>query len=181
MERIGELTVYDRTSYDVSGANIIIERVGAAEIVFTNKTPLTRDMLNKMPNLKFIGLLATGYNVVDVVAVAKDKGIVVTNIPTYGTTAVSQMIFILLLEMCHHVWPHSEEVRKGAWSNSKDWCFWNYPLIELAGKSIGIVGFGKIGKALGEIAHAFGMKVLANDNYQNKELESDTLKQLGKN
>lgn len=175
LERVGDLTVYDRTSYDLSGQDKIIERVGDAEIVFTNKTPLTREALDKMQNLKFIGVLATGYNVVDVEA-AKEKGIVVSNIPTYGTTAVAQMTFALLLEMCHHVWHHSEEVKKGAWTNNQDWCFWNYPLIELAGKTMGIIGFGKIGQEVGKIAQAFGMKVLAYDSYQNKELVSDTLK-----
>lgn len=175
LEEIGDLTVYDRTSYDLKGQDKIIERVGDAEIVFTNKTPLTREALDKMPNLKFIGVLATGYNVVDVEA-AKEKGIIVSNIPTYGTAAVAQMTFALLLEMCHHVWHHSEEVKKGAWTNNQDWCFWNYPLIELAGKSMGIIGFGRIGQDVGKIAQAFGMKVLAYDSYQNKELISDTLK-----
>jgi len=128
-----------------------------------------------MPNLKYIGVLATGYNVVDVVA-AKEKGIVVTNIPSYGTTAVSQMTFALLLEMCHHVGHHSEQVYKGVWTNNEDFCFWNYPLIELAGKNMGIIGFGRIGQDTGKIAQAFGMNVLAYDNYPNKKLESDTLK-----
>ncbi|HBM80264.1 MAG TPA: glycerate dehydrogenase, partial [Clostridiaceae bacterium] len=120
-------------------------------------------------------VLATGYNIVDVEA-AKELGIVVTNIPTYGTTAVAQMTFALLLEMCHHVWMHSEAVKNGDWTNSEDFCFWNYPLIELAGKTMGIIGFGRIGQAVGRIAQAFGMKVIANDMHIRKELESDTLK-----
>lgn len=175
LEKLGELTVYDRTSYDTDDKEIIIERVGEAEIVFTNKTPLTREMQEKMPNLKYIGVLATGYNVVDVEA-AKEKGIAVTNIPTYGTMAVAQMTFALLLEMCHHVWAHSEDVKNGVWTNNVDWCFWNYPLIELAGKNIGIIGFGRIGQAVGRIAQAFGMNVLAYDENPSLHLESDKLK-----
>ncbi|SDK67118.1 D-2-hydroxyacid dehydrogenase [Natronincola ferrireducens] len=175
LEKIGDVTVYDRTSYDLKEQDKVVERVGDAEIVFTNKTPVTRYAIDKMPNLKYIGVLATGYNVVDIDA-AKERGVVVTNIPTYGTTAVSQMTFALLLELCHHVGHHSEEVKKGAWTNNQDWCFWNYPLIELAGKNMGIIGFGRIGQAVAQIAEAFGMKVLAYDNYQNKELERDTLK-----
>ncbi|SET16805.1 glycerate dehydrogenase [Natronincola peptidivorans] len=175
LEKFGDLTVYDRTSYDLGGQDLVVKRVGDAEIVFTNKTPLTKEAMDQMPNLKYIGVLATGYNVVDVAA-AKEKGIAVTNIPTYGTTAVSQMTFALLLEMCHHVGHHSEEVKKGAWTNNPDWCFWNYPLIELAEKTIGIIGFGRIGQEVGKIAQAFGMKVLAYDSYPNKRLESSTLK-----
>ena len=167
---LGELTVYDRTPVDE-----IPERVGSAEIVFVNKTPLTKGMLNRMKNLKFIGVLATGYNIVDVEA-AKELGIIVTNIPTYGTEAVAQMTFALLLEMCHHVGAHNEAVKKGVWTNCEDFCFWNYPLIELAGKTMGFIGFGRIGQAAGKIAQAFGMKVLAFDQYQKKEMESDALR-----
>jgi len=173
LEKIGELTVYDRTP-----ANQIIERIGDAEIIFTNKTPLTRDTFDQVPKVKFVGVLATGYNVVDGEA-AKEKGIVVTNIPTYGTSAVAQFTFALLLEMCHHVWDHSQEVKKGAWTNCQDFCFWNYPLIELAGKTMGIIGFGRIGQATAKIAQALGMKVLAYDNYQDSKLVSDSLKYAG--
>ena len=175
LESMCETTVFDRTAFDVSGLNLIIERVGDAEVVFTNKTPLTAEVLKAMPNLKFIGVLATGYNVVDV-EVAKKQGITVTNIPTYGTSAVAQMAFALLMEMCHHAGAHSDAVKKGDWTHHDDWCFWNYPLIELAGKTMGIIGFGRIGQATARIAQAFGMKVLAFDSYQIKELESDTLK-----
>jgi glycerate dehydrogenase len=175
LEKIGSLTVHDRTAYDLSGQRTIIERIGDAEIVFTNKTPVTREIMEKAQNLKYIGVLATGFNVVDVVA-AKEKGITVTNIPTYGTAAVAQLTFALLLELCHHVWHHSEEVKKGKWTNNQDFCFWDYPLIELSGKTMGIIGFGKIGQAVGQIAQAFGMKVLAFDAYQNKSLECATLK-----
>ncbi|MDI6617170.1 MAG: D-2-hydroxyacid dehydrogenase [Clostridiales bacterium] len=175
LEKLGDLTVYDRTNVEKDGKDILFKRAGDAEIVFVNKTPLTRADLKKMPKLKYIGVLATGYNIVDVEA-AKELGIVVTNIPTYGTTAVAQMTFALLLEMCHHVWMHSEAVKNGDWTNSEDFCFWNYPLIELAGKTMGIIGFGRIGQAVGRIAQAFGMKVIANDMHIRKELESDTLK-----
>ena len=175
LKKYGELTVYDRTSYDPEEETKIIERAKDSESIFINKTPLTAQILKKLTKLKFICVLATGYNVVDVQA-ANELGIVVTNIPTYGTIAVAQMAFALLLEMCHHVWAHSEEVKKGSWTNNEDWCFWNYPLIELAGKTIGIVGYGRIGQAVGIIAQAFGMKVLAYDLYKNKELENENLK-----
>ncbi len=170
LQNLGELTVYDRTPQDK-----ILERIGDAEIVYTNKTPLTRETLGQASQLKWIGVLATGYNVVDVEA-AKEQGIPVANIPTYGTTAVAQMTIALLLEMCHHVWAHHEEVKRGAWTNCPDFCFWNYPLIELAGKTMGIIGFGRIGQAVGKIAQAFGMNVLAYDEYQNKMLETDSIK-----
>ena len=175
LKKYGELTVYDRTTYDPEEETKIIERAKDAEIIFINKTPLTAQTLKKLSKLKFICVLATGYNVVDIQA-AKKLGIIVTNIPTYGTTAVAQMAFALLLEMCHHVWAHSEEVKKGAWTNNADWCFWNYPLIELAGKTMGIIGYGRIGQAVGTIAQAFGMKVLAYDLMQNKQLENEKLK-----
>ena len=170
LEKLGELTVYDRTAEDE-----ILQRIGDAEIIYTNKTPLTRDTFEKAPQIKYVGVLATGYNVVDVEA-AKEKGIPVTNIPTYGTTAVAQMTFALLLEMCHHVWVHSEEVKKGAWTNASDFCFWNYPLIELGGKTMGLIGYGRIGQAVGAIAQAFGMNVLAYDEYPNKALENAAMK-----
>jgi glycerate dehydrogenase len=170
LEKFGELKVYDRTP---KVASEIIKAIDTAEIIFTNKTPLTRDVLEKVTSVRYIGVLATGYNVVDVEA-AKKSGIVVTNIPTYGTAAVAQMTFALLLELCHHVGEHSEAVRKGEWSKSVDFCFWNSPLIELAGKTIGIIGFGRIGQATAKIALAFGMKVLYHDIAQIPE--SDNLK-----
>ena len=175
LEKFGEVTIYDRTSYNLTGIDLIIERAKEAEVVFTNKTPLSREVLDELPNLKFIGVLATGYNVVDVEA-AKEKGIVVTNIPTYGTDTVSQMVFSHLLNICYHVSEHNEAVKDGEWTNNADWCFWNYPLIELAGKTIGIIGYGRIGQATGKIAQALGMKVVALDDYQNKNLECETMK-----
>ena len=175
LEKFGEVTVYDRTAYSLSAMDLIVERAKEAEVVFTNKTPLSREVLNQLPNLKFIGVLATGYNVVDLVA-AKEKKIIVTNIPSYGTDAVSQMAIALLLEMCHNVGAHSESVKRGEWSSNIDWCYWNYPLIELSGKTMGIIGYGKIGQGTGKIAQALGMKILAVDSYENKELESNTMK-----
>lgn len=168
-EALGDLTVYDRTT----DHSQIADRIGDAEIILTNKTPVSREVMAACPKLKYIGLLATGYNVVDVKA-AKEAGITVTNIPTYGTDAVSQYAIALLLELCHHIGEHSDCVKRGDWTKSKDWCFWNHPLIELAGKTMGIIGFGRIGQGTARIAQALGMKVLAYDTYQNPELVSDT-------
>ncbi len=170
LEALGELTVYDRTEID---NDAIIERIGDAAYVFTNKTPVNAAIIAACPSLKFVGVLATGYNVVDVAA-AKEAGIAVTNIPTYGTDAVGQFAIALLLEICHHVGHHSEAVHEGRWESNADWCFWDYPLIELAGKTIGVIGYGRIGQSTGRIAQAFGMKVLAYDTYQNEALVSDT-------
>ena len=159
LENLGELTVYDRTPEDE-----ILERMKGAEIVFTNKTPISKNTIESCPDLRYIGVLATGYNVVDVNA-AKEQGIPVSNIPVYGTAAVAQMVFALLLEVCHHAAAHSDAVYAGDWTNNQDWCFWNYPLIELAGKTMGVIGFGRIGQNTARIARAFGMKVLAYDEY----------------
>jgi glycerate dehydrogenase len=167
---LGKLKVYDRTP-----ASLVISHIGDAEIVYTNKTSLTRQALSACPALKFIGVLATGYNVVDVNA-ARDRGIVVTNIPTYGTAAVAQFAIAMLLEICHHYAHHSEAVHAGRWENSPDWCFWDYPLIELADKTMGIVGYGRIGQATGRIARAMGMKILAFDSHRDPSLESEGCK-----
>ncbi|HIS78737.1 MAG TPA: D-2-hydroxyacid dehydrogenase [Candidatus Caccousia stercoris] len=156
LERLGELTVYDRTPPEQ-----IAERIKGAQAVLTNKTPLSRELLSDS-SARYVGVLATGYNVVDVEA-ARELGIPVTNIPTYGTDAVAQFTTALLLELCHHVGAHAESVRAGDWEHNADWCYWNYPLIELAGKTMGIIGFGKIGQAVGRIAAALGMKVVYAD------------------
>ena len=161
LEKLGELTVYDRTS-----ADRVAERIGAAEAVYTNKVPITKEIMDQCPKMKFIGVLATGYNVIDVAA-AKAKGIVVANIPAYGTDAVAQFAIGLLLELCHHIGEHSECVRRGDWTRNPDWCFWNYPLIELAGKTMGIIGYGQIGHRTGEIARSLGMRVIAYDIRKN--------------
>ena len=170
LEALGEVTVYDRTK-----AEDIVARIGDADAVYTNKTPITKETLDACPNVKFIGVLATGYNIVDIEA-AKEKGIPVSNIPTYGTAAVSQFAIALLLELCHHIGEHSDAVKAGEWTNNADWCFWKYPLVELAGKTMGIIGFGRIGQDTGKIAQALGMKVLAYDAYKRPELESETCK-----
>jgi len=159
LKALGEVTVYDRTPGDE-----IISRIGDADAVFTNKTPVSAATLEACSNIKFIGVLATGYNIVDVDA-CKAKGIAVTNIPTYGTAAVGQFAIALLLEICHHAGAHSDSVKAGKWETNKDWCYWDYPLIELAGKTMGIIGFGRIGQATGKIAKALGMNVIANDGY----------------
>ena len=170
LQKLGDLTVYERTSADK-----VIERIGDANIIYTNKTEITQQVLEACPNIEWIGVLATGYNVVDV-EYASDKGIPVCNVPTYGTTAVAQMVFALLLELCHHVGDHEQSVKAGDWTKSVDFCYWNSPLVELAGKTMGIVGLGKIGQATAKIAQAFGMNILAYDEYKNTELQSKTLR-----
>ncbi len=172
-EKLGELTVYDRTPLNDEAE--IINRIGDAEVVITNKTPLSKAVFDKCTGIKYVGVLATGYNVVDVNA-AKEKGIPVCNIPTYGTDAVGQYAIALLLEICHRIGHHSDAVAQGRWQTSADWCFWDYPLIELAGKKMGIIGYGKIGQSTGRIAQALGMTVLAYDSYQNEDLVCDTCK-----
>src|SRR5437870_671217 len=157
----GEVDVFDRTL-----AIQAAERAAGAAIVLTNKTPLPAEVLGRLPELRYIGVLATGYNIVDVDA-ARKRGIVVTNVPTYGTASVAQFVFALLLELCHRVGMHSDAVRAGEWSRNPDWSFWKSPLVELAGKTMGIVGFGRIGRATGRIADAMGMRVIANDAIEN--------------
>lgn len=169
LKEIGEVIIYDRTPEER-----IVERIADAEIVYTNKTPLTEEVFDACPSIKWVGVLATGYNVVNVKA-AREKGIPVCNVPTYGTTAVAQMVFALLLELCHHVGEHSKSVYDGQWTKSKDFCYWNYSLVELAGKTMGIIGLGKIGKVTAKIAQAFGMNVLAYDKDEVVGLESDRL------
>ena len=164
LEALGEVKVYDRTSY--AEAPIIAERIGDAEVVVINKTPISKATIDKCPNMKLIAVLATGYNVVDY-NYAKEKGIPVVNVPTYGTMSVSQYSIALLLEICHHIGHHSESVHQGNWANNIDWCYWDYPLIELDGKTMGVIGFGRIGQAEGRVAKALGMKVLAYDIYPN--------------
>ena len=170
LEALGECIVYDRTS--LTDMEEVISRIGDADIVYTNKTPMPREVFEKCPNIRFVGVLATGYNVVDV-NTAKEKGIPVANIPTYGTASVAQFAIALLLEICHHVGHHNQVVHEGKWESNPDWCFWDYPLIELDGKNMGIIGYGRIGQATGKIAQALGMKVLAYDAYKNPALENE--------
>ena len=152
-EKQGSVTVYDRTP--VSDEAEIIKRIGDAEIVYTNKTPLSAATIAACKKLEYIGVLATGYNIIDVAA-AKERNIPVCNVPTYGTAAVGQFAIAMLLEICHHVAFHSDAVHEGRWEKNDDWCFWDYPLIELAGKTMGIIGVGRIGQSTGAIAKAIG-------------------------
>lgn len=157
-EALGDMTVYDRTAADE-----ILARAKGAQVLLTNKTPLNAETLAALaPELQYIGVLATGYNVVDIAA-ARSHGVPVCNIPTYGTAAVAQFVMALLLELCHHVGDHSRSVKAGDWSRCPDFCYWNTPLIELAGKTFGVVGYGRIGRAAAKLAAAFGMEVLACD------------------
>ena len=160
LRRFGTVEVFDRTMVDE-----VVQRARGAAAVFVNKTPMPDYAIRQLPDLRYIGVLATGYNVVDVAA-ARQQGVVVSNIPTYGTASVAQFVFALLLELCHNVRLHSEAVRAGEWSCNPDWSFWKTPLTELAGKTMGIVGFGRIGRAVGSIADAMGMRVIAHDTVQ---------------
>lgn len=162
LERFGEVTVYDRTSY--TDAPVIAERIGDAEIVVINKTPISRETIDKCPNIKLIAVLATGYNVVDYIY-AREKGIAVVNVPTYGTQIVGQYAVGLLLEICSHYGHHDQTVKEGKWENNADWCYWDYPMIELYGKTAGIIGLGRIGQATAKILSAMEMKVLAFDSF----------------
>ena len=159
LEALGNVTVYDRT--DVHDEALIRARIGDAEAVYTNKTPLTGATIAAAPNLQFIGVLATGYNVVDLEA-ARQRGIPVCNVPAYGTQEVAQYAMALLLEICGSVGLHDRLVHEGKWAACPDFCFWETPILGLAGKTMGIVGFGRIGRALGRMAAAMGMKVLAS-------------------
>lgn len=177
--RLGELTVYDRTP--VQDKAEICRRIGNSEAVFTNKVPIDGEILEACPNIQYIGILATGYNIVDTKA-AREHGIVVCNIPTYGTAAVGQFAIALLLEVCHHIGHHDQMVKQGRWTNSADWCFWDTPLIELQGKTMGIIGLGRIGMVTAKIASALGMHILAYSQNHNVEgasvaeyVELDTL------
>lgn len=154
LEAYGDLTVYDRTGPEETAL-----RIGGAGIVFTNKVLLDRAVFEACPDLRYVGVTATGYNVVDLAA-AREHGVVVTNVPAYSTGAVAQHTFALLLELTNHVGLHSESVKAGAWQACADFCYWQRPLSELAGKTMGIIGFGSIGRAVARIAAAFGMEVV---------------------
>ncbi len=158
LHSLGELVIYDRTSPDE-----IVARAYEADLVFTNKTPLTKETLEQLPNLKYIGVLATGFNIVDIAA-ARELGVTVTNVPTYSTQSVAQFVFALLLALSHRVELHSEAVHQGEWSNSLDFCFTKSPLIDLENKTIGIIGYGRIGERVAQIAKAFGMNILVAES-----------------
>ncbi|MDO4987596.1 MAG: D-2-hydroxyacid dehydrogenase [Synergistes sp.] len=176
---LGDVKIYDRTSQ--TDETQVIERIGDAEMVYTKKVPITKNIIDACPNMKFINMLATGYNIIDA-AYAKEKGVLVANIPAYGSEAVSQYAIALLLEACDHIGHHSATVHEGKWENCIDWCYWDYPLIELAGKTAGVIGLGKIGRHTAATLGALGMKVLAYDPYPTEEgravadyVEFDTL------
>lgn len=170
LEALGELTVYDRTPADK-----IVERIGDAEIVFTNKTPISRETIAACESIRFIGVLATGYNIIDV-AFARERGIPVCNVPGYSTVSVAQHVFALLLEITSHVGSHSDSVHAGKWTECADFCYWNKPLIELCGKTFGIIGYGSIGKAVARIAAAFGMKVLVCATHVDPSQETESIR-----
>ncbi len=156
LEELGTCEFHPRTPVEDT-----VKHCQDAEVVITNKAPLSREMLAQLPKLKYIGVTATGYNIVDVVA-AKERGIIVTNVPGYSSPAVAQLVFALLLELTHHVGHHANTVREGKWAACPDFSYWDYPIVELSGRTLGIIGYGDIGSAVGRIATAFGMKVLAS-------------------
>ena len=160
LHQLGQLTIYDRTARNDTAE--IIRRIGDAEVVVTNKTPITPEIIDACPTMRFIAVQATGYNVVDI-DYARQKGIPVSNVPVYGTRAVSQFTIALLLEICHRIGHHSETVHSGKWEKSIDFCYWDYPLIELEGKTFGMIGCGKIGQQTARIAAALGMRVITYD------------------
>ncbi|MDD3412949.1 MAG: D-2-hydroxyacid dehydrogenase [Lachnospiraceae bacterium] len=165
LEKIGELKVYDRISY--VEAPVIAETIGDAEIVITNKTPISKETIDKCPNMKLIAMLATGYNVVDY-NYAKEKGIPVVNVPTYGTQIVGQFAVGLLLEICSHYQYHSDTVKAGKWENNQDWCYWDFPMIELYGKTAGVIGLGRIGQSTAKICKSMDMRVLGFDKFESE-------------
>ena len=164
---LGDLTVYDYTAPED-----VIPRIGDASIILTNKTVISANVISACPNLRYIGVLATGYNVIDI-AEAKKRGIIVANVPAYSTPTVAQLTMALLLEIALHVGHHSRVVHEGKWSACRDFAFWDYPLMELAGKTFGIVGYGSIGKAVAKLAQAFGMNVLAYSRHGAEEFHTE--------
>lgn len=164
LQLLADCTIYDRTA-----ESEILERAHGAEILLTNKTPLRADTLASLPHLRYVGVLATGYDVVDVERAAQHN-IVVTNVPEYGTYSVAQMVFALLLELTNRVGIHDEAVRQGAWSRSLDWCFWQAPTVELMGKVMGVVGYGRIGRTVGQIALALGMQLIVTSRHRQEAL-----------
>ncbi len=165
LKTLGDLTVYEYTKNQTAD---VVERLQDCEIALTNKTVITKEIMEACPKLRYIGVLATGYNVVDMKAAA-ERGITVTNVPGYSTQAVAQQAFALLLEICSHVAHHSSEVHDGRWSRGRDFCFWDYPLVELDHKTAGIIGFGQTGKAIGHVAKAFGMRVITCGSHETEE------------
>jgi glycerate dehydrogenase len=167
LKALGPCVIYERSTPEE-----VLKRAADAEILITNKVPLGREQIDALPKLRYIGVTATGYNIIDVAA-ARERGITVTNVPAYGTRSVAQHTFALLLELTQHAGQHSQSVRASAWVRSPDWCFWEQPLVELDGLTMGIVGFGRIGRAVGELAQAFGMHVIAAVSPRATELPGD--------
>ena len=159
LEKLGDTTIHE-----YSAADEVVPNAQGADIIMPNKAVISREVIEQLPDLKYIGVQATGYNVIDLEAASK-KNIVVTNIPTYGTPSVGQMVFAHLLNLTQRVAHHAETVKKERWTNCRDFCYWDFPLTELMGLTMGIVGYGRIGQRTGDIARAFGMKVLAHDEY----------------
>lgn len=176
LKEFGDVTVYPRTDTEAEA----IERIGDSEIVLVNKVPVTETLLAACPSIRYIGVQATGYNVVDCEA-ARKRGIPVTNVPSYGTAAVAQFTMALLLEICHKIGHHDARVHHGAWGNCGSFCFWDTPQMELAGKTMGIIGYGRIGQAVAALAKAFGMKVLAYSRSQRTDAEYVDLDTLLRN
>ncbi len=164
---LGDVRIYDRTEEE-----LILSRIGEANIVITNKTVLTEEILSQCKGIEYIGVLATGYNVVDI-EYCKNNNIVVTNVPTYGTEEVAQHVFALILELTNHVADYSKKALSGKWEESKDFCFFDKPLVSLSGKTLGIIGSGKIGLKTAEIAKAFGMKILATNSKNDENVVDD--------
>ncbi len=165
LRTLGDVVIYDHSTRDEAE---IIRRIGDAEIVVANKSPISRRVLDACPNAKYITIQATGYDPIDYVY-AREKGIPVSNVPTYGTASVAQFAIALLLEICGHAAHHSDAVHAGRWAESGEWTFWDYPMIELAGKTMGIIGFGRIGQNVGRIAKALGMNVIAFNRSRSAE------------
>lgn len=167
LKALGPCAIYERST-----PAEVFKRAADAEILITNKVPLAREQIRALPKLRYIGVTATGYNIIDVAA-ARERGITVTNVPAYGTRSVAQHTFALLLELTQHAGQHSQSVRAGAWVRSPDWCFWEHPLVELDGLTMGVVGFGRIGQAVGELARAFGMHIMTSASPRARELPHD--------
>ena len=170
LSQLGEISVYDNSTPEE-----VVKRIGNAEIAIINKVVLGEKEFSQCPNLKFIGVTATGYNVIDLTA-AKAHGVTVSNVPTYGTSTVAQFTTALMLELCNQVGLHNNDVHAGGWGNKPDFCYWLKPMLEVTGKNVGIIGYGRIGQAFGAVAQALGMNVLAYDEYQNKALENDRVR-----
>lgn len=173
LEQLGEVVIYDRTSVD-----LIVERASYADVVLTNKVPLSSSVIAQLGRLKYIGVMATGYNIIDLEA-ARARNIIVTNVPGYSTASVVQLTFSLLMELCFRVQRHSDAVMEGKWAASPDFCFWDYPLVELSKKKLGIVGFGAIGQGVADVAVALGMQVLAYSRTETDQSHRKNFKWVG--